>query len=117
MKALARLVLSVIVNAVGLYAAGHWIAGVTLPPDLKTLAIVAATLMVLNLTVKPILTLFLGPIIVLTLGFGLLIVNAIIVFVLDIIFPSLTIATIPALIWTSLILGALNLIAHLATKK
>lgn len=117
MKALARLVLSVIVNAAGLYVAGHWIAGVALPPDLKTLAIVAATLMVLNLTVKPILTLLLGPIIVLTLGFGLLIVNAIIIFVLDIIFPSLTIATIPALIWTSLILGVLNLTAHLATKK
>ncbi|HTY39888.1 MAG TPA: phage holin family protein [Candidatus Paceibacterota bacterium] len=117
MRTLARLVLSVIVNAVGLYAAGHYITGVTLPSDLKELVIIAGTLTILNLIVKPILTLALGPVIILTLGLGYLAVNVIVLFILDIIFPSLTIATIPALLWTTLILSALNLVAHLATKK
>ncbi len=116
MKWVAIIVLSILVNTVGLLAAANFVPGFTLSGDLATKVFVALILTLLNMTLKPILRLFLGPIIILTLGLGLVLVNALILFILDILSNNLMIESIPALLFGALIIGVLNFIAHLAEK-
>lgn len=116
MKFLAKIVIAMAVNALALLAAQTYIPGFVLQGDLKQILVIAAILTALNFFVKPILKLVLGPIIVLTLGLGLVIVNAIILYILDILSKNLTIQTIPALVYGGLMVGIINFIFHLATK-
>ena len=78
-------------------------------------------LAVLNFLLKPMLTLVLGPIIILTLGLGVLIVNALILYLLpivtdhiDFLHGSIIIQNIPALFFATLIVSILNFIIHVA---
>lgn len=118
MKALAKLIIAVIANAAGLLAAGYLIKGfVIIEADILNLALLALVLTVLNLFLKPFLKLLLGPIIILTFGLGLIFVNMTILYILDILFKNLTIEGIGALIYSSIIIGLINFVFHLATKK
>lgn len=116
MKLLAKLAIAVAVNAFALIATVTFVPGATVAaPDLKNFVIAAAILTVLNLTIKPILKLMLGPVIVLTLGLGLVAVNAAVLFILDMLSKNLTIDGVSALFLGALIIGAANLILHIAT--
>ena len=117
MRWIAIIVISILVNAVGLMAAANYVPGFTLSGSLATTVFVALILTLLNITLKPVLRLFLGPIIILTLGFGLILVNAFILYILDILSNNLMIEGIPALLWGSVIIGVLNFVAHLAEKS
>ena len=122
MKWLAIIALSILVNTVGLLVAAgilipdFHIPGFTLAGGVKAAILAGLVLTLLNMTVKPILRLFFGPIIILTLGLGLILVNAIILYILDFLSDNLTIDNIPALIWGAVIIGFLNFIVHLAEK-
>jgi len=74
-----RLALRVIVTAVGLWAAAALVDGVRLDPDRSVvyLVLVALIVGVLNATVRPVLALLSLPLVVLTLGLFLLVVNAV----------------------------------------
>lgn len=117
MKFLARLVVAVALNAVGVWAAATWIPGFVVTGALLDLVKVALILTAINLFIKPVAKLVLGPLIVLTLGLGLLLVNVAVLYLLDIVTRELTIETLPALIYASFLFGALNVIFHLATKE
>jgi len=117
----ARLVIIVGGNALALWIADIYVPGFALSHNWLLIILVALVLSVLNFLLKPVLTLILGPVIVLTLGLGVLIVNALILYILpiatnyiDITRGSITIQTIPALILGTLIVSAINLIIHLA---
>ncbi len=117
MKFLAKIIVAVLANAIALFAAATYIPGFKLlEGDLKQIVGMAIILTVLNFVLKPILKLVLGPIIILTLGLGLILVNALILYTLDIISKNLTIETIPALIYATILVGAVNFVFHLATK-
>ncbi len=118
MRFIARLIVRVIGNGIGLFLAGHFIPGVhILTTDPISYLIAAAILTALNMLIKPLLTLLFGPVILITLGFGLIIVNAIIFALLDFLSTDITIDTITALVLTSLVIGAVNMVFSLATKK
>ncbi len=117
MKLGVKIIVAVIANAVGLLAAAQYVSGFNVSISAQTLLMLAAILTLLNFVVKPILKLFLGPIIILTLGLGLIVVNMIILHILDILSPNLTIETIPALLYASLIIGAINVVVHVAAKE
>lgn len=117
MKLAAHIVVTIIANAIGLIAAARFVSGFDLNVDTMSLLTLAAILAALNFFLKPILKLFLGPIIVLTLGFGIIVVNAFILYLLDISSQNLRIETIPALIYASVIIGLVNFVFHLATKN
>lgn len=117
MRWLSKIIFLVAVNALGLWAAGKYINGFHLNGGLKELLSIAVILTVLNLVLRPILKLFFGPIIVITLGLGLIVVNAIILYVLDFLSVNLTIDTITALLYATLLTSAINFVFHLATRK
>lgn len=119
---LAKVALIVAGNAFALWLANTYIPGFVLSTNWLKLALVALVLTVLNFILKPILSLILGPIIVLTLGLGVIIVNAIVLWLLpvaanhiDFLKGSISIQTIPALILATLIVSAVNFVIHLAS--
>lgn len=118
---LARLAIVVGGNALALWAANTWVPGFVLSGNWVTLVLIALVLAGLNFLLKPLLTLVLGPVIVLTLGLGVLVVNAIILYILPIIANhidflrgSITIQNIPALFFATLIVSIINFIIHVA---
>jgi putative membrane protein len=113
MKLLFKIVFRILVNALGLYLSARFITGFHLVGDLTQLLVLALILSILNLLLKPVLKLLLTPIIILTLGFALLFVNAIILYLLDFFSANLTIDGILPLLLSSILFGILNLISHI----
>lgn len=117
MKAPLKILIALIANIVGLLTAAYFVTGFDLNVTSQDLLILGVILMVLNLVLKPILKLFLGPIIILTLGLGLILINMLILYILDIFSKNLSIESIPALLYSALIVGFINFIFHFATKE
>jgi putative membrane protein len=118
MRGLAKILVSLIANALGLVAAAYYVSGFHLATDsLPQLALVALIFMALNMFLKPILTLLFGPLILLTLGIGLFFINAAMLKLLDLLSKNITIDTTWALLYATLIIGIINLIFHLAYRK
>ncbi len=117
MRILARLVLALIANFFALIIAREFITGFGLTDDLVRELVVAGIFTAINLFIKPILKLFMMPVIVLTLGIGLFALNAGILKLLDFLSGDLTIEGIRALLLGTLIVSAVNFVAHLATKQ
>ncbi len=114
MKWLFHLVGAVLANALGLYLAQRYVPGFVITPfTISVLSLLAAILTVLNALAKPLLKLLLGPFILITLGLGIIVINAIILYALDYFSPQLTITTIPALFFGTLIISAVNLVFHI----
>lgn len=118
---LARIFIIIVGNAFALWVANQYVSGFALHANWLQLALIALILAILNFVLKPVLTLILGPIIVLTLGLGVIIVNAVIMYLLplvannlDILHGSIRIETIPALLFATLIVSAVNFVIHLA---
>ena len=97
-------------------------SGFLLSAPLLGLILLGLTLAILNFLLKPVLTLVLGPLIIITLGLGLIVVNAIILWFasylsnlpqLDFIHGSITIQSIPALLLATIIVSVVNFIIHL----
>lgn len=117
---LARLALIVAGNAAALWLADRFVPGFVLTNhNWVAIVFIGLILALLNFLLKPILTLVLGPVIILTLGLGLIVVNALILWFLpivtnniDFLRGSITIDTIPALFFATLIVSAVNIIIH-----
>lgn len=117
MKFIAKIIVAIGVNSIAIFSASKWVDGFELNTNFEKVLIIASILTALNFTVKPILKLILAPIIVLTLGIGLIVVNALILYFLDFFSEDISILTTNALIYSSLITGIGNFVFHIATKK
>ncbi len=119
---IARLVLIICGNIFALWLANTYVPGFVLnTTNWMALTLLALILIVLNFLLKPLLTLALGPIIIITLGLGLIIVNALIFWIfflvtnqIDFLRGSIIIQDIPALLFATLIVSAVNFVIHLA---
>ena len=111
---LIKLAAVIAVNALALWAAVIYVPGFVIAGnDIATYFEIALIFTLLNFILKPILRLFFGPLIILTLGLGLIAVNAAVLATLDFLSPMLTIETIPALFWATILIGAVNLVLHI----
>jgi len=117
MKFAAKFIVAIVANAAGLLAAGYFVNGFNIETNPQNLAVLAIVLTVLNLFLKPFLKLLLGPVIILTFGLGLILVNMTVLYILDMLSKSLTIENISALVYSSIIIGLVNFVFHMATKK
>ncbi len=110
-----KIIVAILGNMLGFWLAATYIPGFNLAGGWTDLAKMALVFAALNFVFKPILRLALGPIIIITLGLGLVIVNAIILYGLTFIFKNLTIEGIPALIYSTILIGFINFIFHFFT--
>jgi len=109
-------IIVILVNSAGFFIIGKYVPGVEISGDIGQIIIVGIIFTALNFALKPVLKLILGPFIVITLGLGLIAVNIVILYILDILTRNLTIDGI-ALIYSALIISAINFLAHMAVKK
>jgi putative membrane protein len=71
------LLLRLIINAIGLYAATRLVPGISYEGDWVTIVIVAFIFGLVNALVRPILTILTCPLVALTLGLFIFVINAI----------------------------------------
>ena len=117
MKYIGKFILQIIANALAIAIAVYFIPSIAFTGSLIDYIIVGLILAVANLIVKPILKLISTPLILLTFGLFLIIINAIILFGVDWFVDSLTITGIWGYVWATLIISLLNAIIVGKPKK
>jgi putative membrane protein len=84
-----KLILRILITMAALYAASRWVTGISTDGSVLALAGVALVFGIVNAFVKPILTLLSLPVVMLTLGLFLLVVNALMLMLTSAISSSL----------------------------
>lgn len=117
MRFLGNIIFSIISNMVALFAAGYFIEGFFVTDDLFMLGIAAVILGALNLLLRPLLKLFFGPLMLITLGLFSIVVNGLILFILDTVSPAITIQGYMALLLGALVVSLVNGLLHAGAKR
>ncbi|MBI3638296.1 phage holin family protein [Candidatus Wolfebacteria bacterium] len=116
-KFIAKIIFSFVSNIIALGAAAYFIREFYISPDFVKFLAVAAIFTAINIFIKPVLKMVLSPVIFLTLGFGIIIVNMITLYILDKFSADINISGTMPLLYATLIIGAVNLIVHFSAKK
>lgn len=116
LKFVSRLIFSFFVNFIALLAAGYFVKEFKIVPDLFSFSLVAGVFTLINVFIKPILRFILSPVIVLTFGVGILLVNALALYLLDILLIDITITGLSALIYATLIISLINILVSFSAK-
>ncbi|MEK7146849.1 MAG: phage holin family protein [Patescibacteria group bacterium] len=116
MKFFGRLVFSVFSNALAIMAASYVVADFIFDGDFIDLLIAAGILMVINTFARPVMKLVFGPIIVLTLGLFILVINGLVIVLLDFFSPSITINGLMPLFLATFIIGAVNFLINSSAR-
>ncbi len=116
MKTIGGFIFHVFANIVAFLAASYFVVGFKFTGSFLELLITALIFTAINTFIRPIIKLFLGPFIVLTLGLLIIVINAAMLYILDIWSQPLTIEGFKPLFLATLIIGAVNLIVNLGAK-
>ena len=112
MKLFLKFILHILANALGLYLSARYVPGFHFSGDIVQFLLLALILTILNFALKPFLKIVFSPLIILTLGLGLLLVNALILYLLDFFSANLTITGVSALFFSSIVVSVVNFIFH-----
>ena len=91
--------------------------GLELTSNWQVILIAGTTLGLINFFVKPVLKFVTTPLRMLTLGFFTLIINMFLVWMIDFLFPEISIEGMATLFWATAIIWALNFILLLLYKR
>jgi putative membrane protein len=116
MKFIARLILAFIANAIALWLAAYFIADFQISYELTNFLLVASLFTIINLYIKPIIKMILSPLIILSFGLFTLVINAALLWALDLLSENLTIIGLMPLIYATLIVSIVNLLIHFSAK-
>lgn len=116
MGLIEKFTLMFIGNGLALYLAGIYVSGVIVSFNLEEFAIAVGILTIANLFLRPLIRLALGPIILITLGAGSILINAATIYLLDFMVSAVTITGLTALILTTLIVTGTNLMLSLFSR-
>jgi len=105
-----KLIAQFILNGLGLLVASIFIPGVNLTLSVENLALIAAIMTLANLVLKPILKFVLHPLVVITFGLFLIVINMGLLWVIDFFLEPLEFSNLTALFWTTIMLAVLNFI-------
>jgi len=117
MKLLSRLIISFISNLVALLAAVYFVKGFKIAPEIEGFLLVTAIFTLINIFIRPIIKMILSPIILLTFGLGIILVNALTLYLLDISLTQINIEGLTSLFYATLIISAVNILIHFAVKR
>ena len=107
-----------IANSLGILIAGLAIPGFMFTGDFKVLLLAGLILALANTIIRPILKLLSLPLIIITFGLFLVVVNMIVLKIVDYAFTTLTIQTLGALFWGTVLVSIVNgLASAFITKK
>jgi len=117
MSFLSKIVFYFLVNLIALLATAQFVPGFSINSNIESLLILTGIFTFINLLIKPILKLVFSPFIFLSLGLFSLVINAIILKLLDIWSVNVTISGIQALIYSTLLVTAVNLLLTFVAKS
>lgn len=88
-----KILVRVLLNGVGLWAAARWLPGVHYDGDLWSLLLAGLVVGLLNLLVKPIVTLLSLPLVLVTFGLFYLVINGLLFWLADRLLDGLRVET------------------------
>ena len=109
---LMRLVVRFAANAVALYVAAWLLSGVTYGDEWWTLLVAAAVFTVVNAWLRPVVRLLSLPLIILTLGLFLFVVNVLMLYVTDWLVAGFEIRSFGAGVLAAIIVSVVNWALH-----
>jgi putative membrane protein len=109
---LGRLAIRWVCNAAALYVAAWLISGITYGDQWWTLLIAAAVFTLVNAWLRPIVQLLSLPLIILTLGLFLFIVNVLMLYVTDWLVRDFEIASFGAGVLAAIVVSVVNWVLH-----
>lgn len=114
---ITKIIILFALNAAALYAAVYFVDGFEIIGGRVEFAVVAAIFTLINFFIKPIIKLVLSPVIIITLGLGLVLVNAVMLYFLDFVSDSVIInGTIP-LIYATVVISVVHFVLGFFMKK
>ena len=116
MRILPRIILFTISNILAFQIGLILIAGVSIQGNLSTIATLSAALAIINVILRPLVKIILSPIIILTLGLAIIVINMTLLYILDFLSPSLTIASLTDLFLMTLVISIIGLITGVSAK-
>src|SRR3989344_5096343 len=103
-------------NSLAIYAAYIFVPGFIIAGGVKEYLFAGVLLGLLNKIVKPPIKLLTMPLIVLTLGLFLVVINALMLWLVDYTFDFVIIENMTALVWATIIMAAVNAIIRIFSK-
>lgn len=117
MRFILKLILQILANALAIFVAARFVPQISFNGDLLDYLIVGIVLTVANIIVKPILKIISAPLIFVTLGLFIIVINAIILFGTAWFIEELTIMGFWGYLWGVIIFSLINAIIVGAVKK
>jgi len=116
MRLISKLVFSVFSNAAALLVTSYFVTQFVFSGTIVDLIIAAAILTAINVFVRPVLKLLFGPLIILTLGLFVIVINALTLYLLDTVSAALTIQGYLPLLIATIIFGVVNAVINLSAR-
>lgn len=113
---IGEIIFHVFANVIALFTATSFVTGFQFHGDFVAMIITAAILTTINFFLKPVMKLLFGPLILLTLGLFLIVINSLTLFILDIFSVPLTIEGYIPLFYGTLIVTGVNIVLELANR-
>lgn len=113
---ITRLAITLVANAVALWAAHTLVDGFSLSLETTALIQVVVLFTLLNIFIKPILKVVLSPFILITMGLGIIVINALLLYVLTWISDTVMITGLYPLVYATLIIGIINMLIHMVAR-
>ena len=117
MRWLIKFIFQILANVIGIFVVVYFLPQINFTGNWVDYLMVGAILAVANLIVRPILKIITAPLIFITLGLFIIIINAIILFGVDWFVEELTITNLWGYLWGSIIISIINAVIMGATKK
>lgn len=117
MKYIYKFLIAIFSYGVALWVATTYVQGFSLAPTLEAYAKCALILTLLHVFIRPILKIILSPLILITFGFGVFIVNALLLYGVDMVSSDLAIAGLYPLVYATLIISVVSAVLSYTARK
>ncbi len=97
--------------------ADYFVEGFEILPGFINFITVAVILTLINIFIRPLIKFILTPFIVLTLGIGIIFINALMLYILDFFLNDITIIGFMVLIYATLIISIVNIFINFSAKR
>ena len=112
-----KIIVLFVSNLAALAAIAYFIEGFKIVPNAFEFLTVAAIFTLINFFIRPIIKLIFSPIIIITLGLGIVLVNAATLYILDFFSGGVSIEGLISLFYASLAITVIHFLVHFITKK
>lgn len=113
---MTRNIIRIIGNILGLYIAAWLVSGFVINGGIKEYILAGFILGLLNIIVKPVLKIITSPLIIISLGLFIIVINALLLWIVDYFFDFMVIANLWSLVWATIIIGLVNVIVASSAK-